>query len=97
VTVRKLRKNPETKNELGIELASGWDIINVAQALALPDKVIQKINKNGWSSFCANTDLLYKHTNTLDRFIGRIFYWFFIITGLAGAFLVLLNSFGLFD
>ncbi len=35
VTVRKLRKNPETKHALGIEFASGWDILNVAGALSL--------------------------------------------------------------
>ena len=34
VTVRKLRKNPETKHELGLEFAGGWDILNVAQALS---------------------------------------------------------------
>lgn len=37
VTVRKLRKNPETRHELGIGFASGWDITNVAQALSLPE------------------------------------------------------------
>ena len=31
ITVRKLRKNPETKQSLGIEFVSGWDILNVAQ------------------------------------------------------------------
>ena len=31
VTVRKLRKNPETKHELGVEFASGWDIFNDMQ------------------------------------------------------------------
>jgi len=36
VTVRKLIKNPETKHELGVEFVSGWDIVNVAQALSIP-------------------------------------------------------------
>jgi len=36
VTVKKLRKNPKTKDALGLEYVSGWDIINVAQALAIP-------------------------------------------------------------
>ena len=36
ITVRKLRNNPKTKDALGLEYASGWDIINVAQALAFP-------------------------------------------------------------
>ncbi len=45
VTVRKLRKNPETKYELGIEFTSGWDILNVAQALSLPAVLEKKIKK----------------------------------------------------
>jgi len=28
-----LEKTPETKHELGIALVSGWDILNVAQAV----------------------------------------------------------------
>ena len=36
VTVQKLRKNPETRDKLGFEFVSGWDIIKVAQALSLP-------------------------------------------------------------
>lgn len=36
VTVRKLRKNTETKDYLGLELSSGWDILNVASAICRP-------------------------------------------------------------
>jgi hypothetical protein len=36
ITVRKLRKNPKTRNALGLEYVSGWDVINAAQALAFP-------------------------------------------------------------
>ncbi len=43
ITVRKLRKIPETKLVLGIELLSGWDIINVATVLALPKGYARKI------------------------------------------------------
>ena len=39
VTVRRLRKNPKTKDALGLEFVSGWDIINVAQALAFPSSM----------------------------------------------------------
>ena len=45
ITVRKLRKYPETINALGTEFASGWDIINVAQALAIPKSWARKIKK----------------------------------------------------
>jgi len=72
VTVRKLRKNPETKYELGIEFTSGWDILNVAQALSLP-AVLEKRLKN--RALHANTDLLYKHTTIFDRVLAQMFFW----------------------
>ena len=36
ITVRKLRKKPKTKDSLGLEFISGWDIINVAQVFSFP-------------------------------------------------------------
>lgn len=47
VTVRKLRKKPETKNALGLSFFSGWDIINVAQTLSLPRFIVKKIENKG--------------------------------------------------
>ena len=47
ITVRKLRKNPATKHELGTELVSGWDIVNAAQALAVPESIIRKFKNSG--------------------------------------------------
>jgi len=65
VTVRKLRKNPETKHELGIEFASGWDIFNVASACCRCQKQLLKgsdvtLSRWGWvlrqiPIFCTNT------------------------------------------
>ncbi len=83
VTVRKLRKNPQTKNELGIEFVSGWDILNVAQALTIPRKLMPKFNKkqSALSAFYANTELLYKHTNRSDRILARILYVSFVLCG----------------
>jgi len=71
VTVRKLRKNPETKQALGIEFTSGWDILNVAQALSL-SAVLEKRLKN--RAFHANTDLLHKHTTVFDRVLAQMFF-----------------------
>ena len=45
ITVRKLRKNEKTKDALGLEFTSGWDILNVAQALSLPKKLKKKNGK----------------------------------------------------
>ncbi len=52
-TVRKLRNNPKTKNDLGVQFASGWDILNVAQALALPNYITRKLGKSPISNFFA--------------------------------------------
>jgi ABC-type bacteriocin/lantibiotic exporter with double-glycine peptidase domain len=94
VTVRKLRKNPETKNALGLEYVSGWDIINVAQALSLPRSWTRKLEKSPLSAIYASTDVLLAHTTVLDRTLGAIFYWLLMGAGLTGALLVLLNSLG---
>ncbi len=96
ITVRKLRKNSETKHELGIEFLSGWDIFNVAQALTLPKAVAQKIRRNSMG-LEANPDLLYKHTSVFDRVLARVFYTLFAFSGVAVIILMLLNLFGVLD
>ena len=55
ITVRKLRKNPETKHELGIEFVSGWDIFNVAQALSLPAALEKRLKNKKKSSIFNKT------------------------------------------
>jgi len=82
VTVRKLRKNLETKHELGMEFASGWDIFNVAQALTLPRSVMEKIRNNpqGGKVLFANYELLYEHTTAFDRVLARVFYILFSLS-----------------
>ena len=97
MTVRKLRKNPDTKHDLGAEFVSGWDIINVAQALSIPRSLIKKFKVSQLSLLYADADLLYKHTNKYDRFLGRLFYCMLMISGLSGALLGLLNVFGVLD
>jgi hypothetical protein len=83
ITVRKLRKNPKTKDVLGIEFASGWDIINVAQAFSLPRVWMRKIEKSKFSFMYANATatVLYENSSKFDRVLGCIFYWFLTLTG----------------
>src|SRR5690554_7670856 len=50
VTVRKLRKNSKTRDELGLQLVSGWDIINVAQALSFPESWSKKLRSEEHTS-----------------------------------------------
>ena len=98
ITVRKLRKNPETKQELGIEFVSGWDIFNVATVLALPKSYAQKMRKRHVTGLLhANVDLLYKHTTVLDRLLARLFYWSWMLSSFALIMLMILNWFGVFE
>ena len=94
VTVRRLRKNPKTKEALGLEFVSGWDIINVAQALAFPASWSRKLEESRISFLYANAKMLRENTTRLDRFLGSMFYWTMMLSGLSGALLVLLNSLG---
>jgi len=97
VTVRKLRKNPNTKELLGMEFISGWDIINVAKAFSLPRSWMLKVEKSKFAFMYANSSTLFENTSIFDRVIGCIFYWTLTLSGLLGAFFALLNSFGFFD
>lgn len=96
ITVRKLRKNPETKNALGIEHVSGWDIINVAQALAFPKILSQKLEHSKLSFMYANASVIHDHTTKFDRFLGALFYWSLMISGISLAVLALLDALGVF-
>jgi len=97
ITVRKLRKNPATKNELGIEFVSGWDIINVAQALSMPAFMIRKFRKSKIYFLYANIDVLIKHTNRFDRILARLFYWPMMFSGLFMILWALLDTIGVLD
>jgi len=95
ITVKKLRKNSKTRDFLGVEYVSGWDIINVAQALAFPLSWSLKIENSKLSFMHAKASLLLENTNIFDRILGCVFYWFMILTGLFGITIVILNYLGL--
>lgn len=97
ITVRKLKNNPITRDELGFEYISGWIIINAAQALAMPNALIKKFNETPLASLFANSELLNRNTNKFDKILAIIFYWLFIFSGIFAAILVILNSIGIFD
>jgi len=96
-TVRKLRKKPETKGSLGIEFASGWDILNVAEAFAMPKRATKKWKKSKLSAFFADVELLYKHTNKFDRVLGIVFYWVFTLTGSSAILIFILDTIDVFE
>ena len=70
ITVRKLRRNPATKDHLGLEFVSGWDILNIATSLALPLFISQKLEKSPFSFTQANAAVLRQHTNKIDRLLA---------------------------
>lgn len=94
ITVRKLRKNPETKGALGTEFYSGWDILNVAQAIAFPKSWSDRLEKGSLSFLHANASLIRAHTTKFDRCLGALFYWVFAISGSSLIFLVLADALG---
>ncbi|WP_102797673.1 hypothetical protein [Bowmanella denitrificans] len=97
ITVRKLRKNPQTKDQLGVEFASGWDILNVAQALALPKSWSRKLESSPLSGLYAKSELLRKNTTLFDRILARIFWYSYVVSGTGLILMVILNLFGVFD
>lgn len=97
ITVRKLRKNPATKERLGVEFASGWDILNVAGALSTPGWLKDKFNRSSLSFLIADHDALYKNTHLFDRILARVFWLFYTTSSAAMILLVILKAFGIFD
>lgn len=97
VTVRKLRKNTEAKDALGIEFINGWDIIHAGMALTLHRKFGRRIKKAPFGLLHADPDLLYKHTTILDRILSRVFYIIYALAGLFAVVLMLLDIAGFFN
>src|SRR5690606_1832669 len=97
ITVRKLRKNPAAKDKLGVELVSGWDILNVAGALSTPKWLREKYSKSSLAFLNADYAFLRQSTTRFDRVLARIFSVIFYSTGISSIVLISLNGLGLFD
>ena len=55
--MRKIRKNSETKHDIGVKFVSGWDILNVAGALAMPRWLNRKLRSTPLAVLYADADL----------------------------------------
>ncbi len=75
VTVRKLRKNPATRNHLGVQFVPGWVILNVSIALARPRRWAQRVENSPLGWLVANSQLVRAHTTRLDRMLARVHFW----------------------
>lgn len=71
ITVRRLRKNPATREKLGLEFASGWDIFNVAGAMCRPQWLSERLRRSTLSFTAADERPIYENTNWFDRLLGR--------------------------
>jgi hypothetical protein len=94
-TVRKLRKNPTTRDALGIELISGWDIVNVMSALSLPRTLTRKFRETIFSSLDADAELLFTYTTKFDRVLARVLYISMASAVFALFILILLDKIGI--
>lgn len=94
ITVRRLRKKEETKNKLGVEFASGWDILNVAQALALPKSITRKLAKSPIAGFYADREILEKNTTSFDRFLAKLFWFLYVFSVISMLIFIAANSIG---
>ena len=95
-TVRKLRNNPAIKDSLGIEFISGWDIIHVEDALALPEWLNRKVRQSRLSAFFANAEVLKKHVTKFDVVIAKLFWGLWIAWTSALVILMLIDKCGVF-
>ncbi len=96
VTVRRLRKNLKTKDALGLEFVSGWDTINVAQALAFPTSWINKLEESRISFLYVNAKILRENTTRLDRILGSVFCWTIDVVRLSRRFAGTFKFFGFY-
>ncbi len=80
-TVRRLKKNPVTKGELGFHFFWGWYAITVSQALTFSKEWTTKRKKRSHGYMFANYNLMYQYTTPFEKILSKIF----ILLGLLSA------------
>jgi len=65
-----------------MEFVSGWDIFNVASALALPRWLNRRFRNSPIAFLSANAEILGKHTNIVDRVLATIFFILFYFSNI---------------
>jgi hypothetical protein len=97
LTVRKLRKNPNTKGRLGVDFVSGYDIFNVASALSAPKWFRERASRSTLSFLAADYQALYENTTLFDRILARIFWGISTASVSYTLLLIILYKIGLFN
>ncbi len=70
-TVRRLRKNPITKDELGFHLFWGWYALNLSVALFASKKWMIKRRSHSDGYLFANPDLMRQYTTLFEKIICK--------------------------
>lgn len=84
VTVRKLLRNPATRDALGIPIIlTGGYTGNVAQAFGCPQVLLRITARGPLRVLDADRELVLQHTNRLDGILGRLCFWIFMLAGTA--------------
>jgi len=71
-TVRRLRKNPITKDELGFHLWWGWYALNIAEAIFFSKEWMAKRKKRSHGYLFANKDLVEQYTTPFEKIICKL-------------------------
>ena len=83
-TVRKLRRNPATRDALGIPIfMTGGLTGNVAQACGCPEFLLRISARGPLRVLDADRELVFRHTTRLDRALGRLCFWSWVVGGVA--------------
>ncbi len=71
--VRRLRKNPITKDELGFHLFWGWYALNISEALFFSKKWMTKRRSRPHGYMFANFNLVHQYTTPFEKVICKLF------------------------
>ena len=72
-TVRRLRKNPITRDELGFHLVWGWYAITISLTLFVSKERMAKRRSYSDGFLFANQDLVAQYTTPFDKAICKLF------------------------
>jgi len=71
-TVRRLRKNPVTRDELGFHLFWGWYALNISLALFVSEKKMIKRKNHSDGYLFANQKLVQQYTTPFEKIICKL-------------------------
>ncbi len=87
-TVRRLRKNPITKDEMGFHLFWGWYALNLSVALFASKKWMIKRRSHSDGYLFANPDLMRQYTTLFEKAMCRTL----VLLGIFMLVIVLINT-----